>query len=707
MGTTLPLFRMMKWLPPALLAVGACKLAWSADAAPMVPDTSNWACKFCAFDYGWKGYLDAGIIGVNNSDYWFGRYNGLYRSGVHPLFDGELRYRDEGGRYLDVVADRLGLMSRSLSVEAGRQGRVEFKGSFQGIPDYRYRDAYTPFLGSGSSHLTLPENWVPGDTPAQMSNLDDSLRRVGVRQKREVYGLGLRLFAPNTRWTFDVNYRHDRQTGNQITGANFLTTSSLLLSSIDYDTDQVDAGAQYVGNKWHVRFGYYGSFFHDADNALTWSNPFNPFAAGADVGRMSTAPDNSFHQLSVSGAWQLSPVTRLMASAAVGEALQDDNFIPYTINPDISTPALPRNSLDGRIDTGNYVIRLTTTPVDKLSLVAEVTEDRRDNKTSSDSYRQVVSDLYVGETLINLPYSFDRTRARVIVNIPVSRLAKLEFGGEGERYDRSNQIVGRTETVTGWGELRSTISDKFGFSFKYDSSHRSVDDIRDLSDVYVVENPLLMRFDMAERDRDHLMATVSYTPLQTVSFGLSAEHSEDDYDHSSVGLTQARNTNISLTGNWTPTKDTSLYVYLTRQLISAKQAGSQTVSLPDWFARTSDRVSSVGIGSQWKNVVPQLDLGANAYYSYTTEGINIDNGSSGVAQFPRNTFRSLGLRFFAKYQISPKSSLRFDVWHENYSTRDWALDGVGVDTIPTVLSLGIDSPDYRINEVVLSYRYTF
>ena len=388
-------------------------------------------------------------------------------------------------------------------------------------------------------------------------------------------------------------------------------------------------------------------------------------------------------------------------------AVQDDAFIPATINPNLQPAALPRTSLDGRVDTANYSVRLTSTPIRRLSLTAEYVEDRHDDKTSQAAYQQIGTDVFIGGTQVNLPYSFDRTTSRLIVDYRLLRVLKFEFGGKSQRYDRSYAAVGRTYTTSGWGEIRTTFSSRYGFSFKYERSHRTVGDYQEIQNIFPMENPLLRKFDMADRIRRQILASAYFLPIPSVSLGLSLENAKDDYSRSAVGLTSAQDYDLNLTANWTPAPDASLYVYLARQIISADQASSQSGSVADWYGHTSDWVNSVGLGGRWKGVLPKLDVGADGIFSYTREAVAVRLGSPGIPQFPDNTVRELSLRLFSRYHLSPHSSLQLDYGYERYLTTDWALNGVQPATIPNALTLGVVSPSYRVNLIALSYRYTF
>ena len=696
------------------LAFGVQSALAGAQEQPAPPDTSIWKCDVCPADTGTTGYVGVGILGANGTDDQFGKFSGLHHDDPYLLLDGVVRYRGTDAEYFDLDGSlfnldgqRIAARAPYLSVDGGKQGLIELKASYDEIPYYPYAGALTPFLGIGSSRLTLPANWVTAASTQQMTTLPESLHEASLRQKRQIADLGGRLLLDQSHWTFDLNFRHDKQDGEKVSGANFLTTTSLLAAPVNYSTDQVDAGAQYSRDNWQFRLCYYGSFFHNADAAITWDNPFTPFGAGANVGRMSVAPDNSFNQFSLTGGWQIVPSTRLMGSFAFGEASQNDTFIPSTINPGITTQPLPRSNLDGSIDTYNYTVRLTSRPIDRLSITADWVDDRRDNKTAQAPYSQVVTDVFVASTLFNLPYSFDRTTGRVLADLAVASAAKVELGFKGEHYDTTYQSVAKTDTSEGWLEVHTSMSSKYGFSLKYDHSRRTIDEFQTAPTVIAVENPLLRRFDLADRTRDELLGTGYIVPVQSLSLGLSAERHHDDYNRSEIGLTAAHDFSVTLSATWTASQNASLQAYATRQVISADQAGSQNGGPADWFAHTADEVNSGGLSGQIKNIKPNLNVGANVYASYTRESINIDVGTPNIAGFPDNTFRDVGLRLFANYRFNEKSSIRFDYWHERYRTQDWALDGVAPATIVNALMLGITSPNFTVDQLSVSYRYDF
>jgi hypothetical protein len=88
-------------------------------------DISKWECKFCAFEVGHSGYVDAGVGYVSDDSFKFGEYTGLTRKDSYLIGGALYGYRDKDARYLELDARNLGLDSRSIEVEGGKQGTYE------------------------------------------------------------------------------------------------------------------------------------------------------------------------------------------------------------------------------------------------------------------------------------------------------------------------------------------------------------------------------------------------------------------------------------------------------------------------------------------------------------------------------------------------------------------------------------------------------
>jgi hypothetical protein len=59
------------------------------------------------------------------------------------------------------------------------------------------------------------------------------------------------------------------------------------------------------------------------------------------------------------------------------------------------------------------------------------------------------------------------------------------------------------------------------------------------------------------------------------------------------------------------------------------------------------------------------------------------------------------------YGLTDRLDVTFSWWYERFDSSDWALDGIAPATLPTILALGAEPWEYRVNYVGASVRYYF
>ena len=690
----------------AVLGVLPLSCMSAADGVAPAPDVSAWMCASCPFDYRWSGTGSLGFSGVTSGDYRFGGYSGYDHKGLYLAADGNAAFRNKDGYFFDVAGGNLGLDSRWIDLQGGRQGLLEWHGLFREIPQFQFDTAQTPFRGAGGTIQTLPANWIYGGSTAQMTALPAALQPVGISNRRRSVDLGADFTPRASNWDLLFDFRHDSRTGTGITGASFLTTSAQLAAPLDYQTDQIDASVGYSQDTWQVRAGYYGSFFSDGNAALEWTNPFMPILPGTAQGRMSVAPSNAFNQLSLTGGWQILRSTRIMASFAYGREMQDAAFIPVTINSTLTTTPSPAGNLDGVVDTGNYVLRVTSAPLRHLSLTGEYLIDRRDNRTSQNVYQQVNTDTFVGAAQTNRPYSFDREDAKLNAAYRIAPQLKLQAGGEQERFDRSFRAALRTRTSSVWGEISSSLNSGLDLSAKYSRARRQFESYQSAAPMGVADNPLLRQADLANRTREQWLVTAAYTLSSKLGIDLILQRNDDKYGDSPIGLTADKDYSGTLDASWKPADKISADAYVTRQYIKSEQAGSQSFSVADWSGSNDVVVDTLGFSGRWHDVFPGIDLGTSYSFSYSRESIAVATGTA-ETPFPNNTVNNMAAKLWSRYHINPRCTVRLDYAYERLNTADWALDGVEPSTVSNLLALGVNSPRYKVNVLGMRFQYAF
>lgn len=699
----------MRTQPAKLFFALLLGLAAPGLLAAAEPDTSRWKCRSCTTPEGWELSTDVGAIYVSDDAPKFGEYTGLEEEGGYADLNLDVRRWGSAGRYLELTGTDLALDSRYLGFEAGRQGTWSASAFWDEIPQFRYDTTRTPFLGAGSGWQTLPEGWVAAPNTRRMTALGDSLRGIDIERERETLGLGAELL-PWRELKLSADFRHQERDGSRIQGASLLTAAAQLAAPVDYSTDEIELAAAYGRPNWNAELRYYGSFFEDDTQRLAWDSPYTPIL-GADRGRLAGAPESDFQQVSLSGAWQLARRTTLSGSAALGRIEQDQAFLPYTVNRDLTTPALPRRSFDGEVDTTNYSVRLNSSPWRRLKLNAEYRYDERDNGSPQDTYQYVVTDVILGAPVTNLPYSYERDVYEVSAELSVLRKplwiidrARVEAGFKHEEMDRDFQERRQTENDRYWGKIRLNLGPLLEGYYLYAYEERDGSEYETLEDLTAPQNPLMRKYHLADRERDIYEVRLTSSPVEIASFGFTSRFAYDDYEESAVGLIEADDRSFTFDATFALADNVSLYGAYTWERIDSEQAGSQSFGQPDWRGSAQDQFDTVIVGLDLPEITDRIDLRVD--YTYTRSvGETAMNVSGLDRPFPDLRTRLHSVRASLDYAWRDNLDVTFGYWYERYATDDWALDRVRPATVPNLLSLGAQSYDYSVNTVFLGFTY--
>jgi MtrB/PioB family decaheme-associated outer membrane protein len=693
-----------RWLLVTLcLPFSMCTVADTTEAEiPAGVDISGWVCKYCVFEEGWSGEVEGGAGYVSDDSFKFGEYNGLQDKGAYPIANGSARYRDENADYLNLRVRNLGLDTRSVGMEGGRQGTYKLFLDYDEIPHRISDSARTPYRGNDS--LRLPSNWVPAGSTAGMTELNADLQDVDLETKRKRLGVGVSII-PAKKWETAVTVRHEVKDGQKATAGSFFFNAAQLVEPVDYVTDEVEASATYTTRKWQSKLAYYGSFFNNHNDSLKWQNAYNPIVPGQDTGQLALPPDNHFNQILMSSGYQLSERTRVNGDVALGRMEQNEDLLAATINPNLSV-ALPESSANAKVNTMTADLKVDTAVSSKLRLNAAYRYNDRDNKTPSKNWDWVSNDAFVAAARKNLPYSFTDNTVNLGGEYRIDKVTKVNAGYDFEQKDRTHQEVNRTKENTFWGKVGVRARDNIDFAFKAAHADRSNSDYHSVNETQPPENPLMRKYNLADRQRDSASLNAGFIPHERISIGMSVDLAQDNYSNSELGLTKSRETSYNTDASVILTDVTSLHLFASWQRIKSEQAGSVTFSTPDWSAKNNDTFDSYGIGVKHQLIKDKLDVGADYVLSRSTGKVNVDNGTPG-ADFPDLKTDLDSVKLYGDYHLKKDLTLHAAYWYEHYNSKDWMLDGVNPDTIPNVISLGEDSPDYNVHAVMMSVRYRF
>ena len=672
------------------------------------PDTSTWACARCPFPSGYEAGYSAGATHVSDDAAHFGDATGYDEEGGYLNLDGDGSYVGDGGHRLRFTVEDLGLDSRVLRLDGGQQGTFDYYAGLSQLPRRDFDTTQTVFSATGSDTLTLPSGWMRAGLTSGFTALDGSLFQRDIESDRTTIEIGGR-YIPMDRFDVFADYRRTERDGLEIQGASFFTTTSLLPRPFDYQTDEVDVGVRYGGERSTVKLAYYGSYFKDRNLLVRWENPFTSVAGGA-VGALAQPPDSSFQQFLVSGNYRTDWYgTVISYSAATGVMEQDDPLVAYTTNPNLTTVPRPRISLDGQVDTTNLALTVTAKPHPRARVKLAYRFDERDNGTPVEQWNRVIVDSFnAGGLETNVPYSFERTRLNLRADLDVTSGVRLAAGFDTTELERDFQEVAEQDEDSGWGQLSWKPNAYVDLRAKAGNAKREVDRYDTELAMSLGQNPLMRKYHLAYRYRKFAELSVAASvPEQPVSVGASVRFADDSYSQSQLGLLAADDLRIAADLSWAVSDTSSVYLMAAKDDIDSEQAGSESFQAPDWRATHADEFVTFGGGYRVEGLRERFDLEIDYTHGAGESRINVTAASAGFSRLPdlESTLDSLRVRL--RYRATERLEGHLDFRYERFEADDWALEGVEPATIPNVLSLGADPYDYDVVLIGVGVRYYF
>lgn len=662
---------------------------------------ADWLCALCPTGNGWELELDVGPALVSDDDYRFGNVTGLDADGGYLFSDLYARYRDDNANYLVADGYLRGSAALGLFLRAGKQSRYELTADYQKIPRRLHGNTASPYIGTND--LTLPGGWVTASTTQGMSGLATSLVTTPIGNDFKWFGLGID-YQLNPAWDISVSFARREEQGRNRFGGGFLFNAIELASPVDYVTNNLDASIALTRETWQARLSYFGSTFENENAGVDWDNAYSvPFTVTR--GAASLEPDNDAHRIAISGALRLPARTTLNASASVGRMTQDTALLSYTTDASIPTQPLPVSSADAEVETSSINLRATSSAWRKVTLEAQFRADRHDNKTPINQYNYVITDTTpAGTPVVNSAYDYERSEAKLRAEYRPWRPLTLSAGLASKQVDRAGQERDRTETDKLWAGLRLRARGFLTFNVDAFDESRDGSDYGLLDNPAAPQNPLLRKYNMADRDRDGARVQLSLLGLPNTDLSLEYETLNDDYDHSAIGLKSAESQRFGIDAAYVFDSMASTYLSLSNEITRSSQQNSQSFATADWAATNRDEFTMAVLGYQHRALLERFDLVFE--YSWDRSRGRIENNTSGLrTAFPELEGRRDMVRVGVEFPYRDNLQFGIDYFYERVRNDDWALDGVAPDTIPTLLSLGASAWNYTNNVVYLNVRY--
>lgn len=676
----------------------------------------------------------------------YGQYNGLRRDGAKLLLDVDIKKRDDkSGTWTVLQGRNLGLENRELNATYQKQGDWRVSAGYNAITHNDPLTINTGLLNAGTSSPSVGLLVSPGSG----TNLNLSTKREGI-------SLGGAKWI-NPHLLFELDFKNETKEGSRLSGRGIAcgayssvynvcgaasgtaallasTTGGMLLlpEPINNTIKQIDAKLSYSNNGLKLNGGYYGSFFTNDNGSLNPrvnGNLLNPNGSILNTGvapgssllgflqqPMALSPDNQAHKFYVAGSYAFTPTTRANFKYAYTRATQNASFA------DMGLTGAPAGigSLDGVVNSTLAQFGVTARPMPKLSLLANVRYEDKEDKTPIASYVVTGANNLGITTFTNNPHSSKKLNGKLEASylLPENYRATLGVDYQSVNRDRPvstaliDGLSGLREDTHELGyraEIRRSMSETLNAAVGYSHSKRDGSSWLSLAPGFpavsdaAIYNPYgVFPSTLEDRKRDKFKVSADWTPSEELSVQLMAEDGKDRYTApTEQGLRDTGMRSYGVDAVWKLSDKWKITGYWdhARQTLQVNNVG--------YLAALKNVNNSVAIGFVG-NPSGKYEVGANLSYMNDNNRYqqSLSSGSALVGGgLPDVDYRVTMLKLYSKYALEKNADIRFDLVHQRARIKQWTWENNGTPFVYSDNSSVSLQPNQNVTFVGVTYIY--
>lgn len=650
----------------------------------------------------------------------FGQYNGMKKSRGQLIFDIDVTKRDDAtGTWTNIDGRNLGTDNRELRFSQQKQGDWRYFFEY-GELERNYSNTINTYVsGIGTSNLVVTTVGNPAATPtaAGLKAAQGTGSNEYLKTTRRNLGLGVdKWLTPNLQ--LEASFKNEDKKGARIFGQGdacsatrygcTLTTGYILLlpEPISSVTRQFEMKLNYADDKLTLGGGYYGSFFVNNFGALnttiaTPTNMWNPNGSrlNATTGNvtplmqmpLALPPDNQAHQLSLAGTYAITPTTRATFKYAYTHATQKESF------DGMGLVGGTRGALDAVVDTTVAQVGLTSRPMPKLSLVANLRYEQKSDKTPIDKYRTTVTtSAPVGLTNTNNPGSHTKIKGKLEASYQLPAGYRATGGidydfrdlgrptGTNDTSGQASAIRAKNDEIGVRAEVRKSLSESLNGAVSYGQSSRNgskwMTATNGLAPTVAEGNLQGAGFNLfplfwMDLKREKLKASLDWAATYNLSFQASADVAAEHYFAPSMrGARDGKTTGLNLDAAYTLTDNWKMNGWYSRGDTILDVNGSTGA----YMAGLRQLGHNLGLGVRGAPT-GKLEVGADFTFSYEVNrtATGVIGASTQPNALPAAAFRQLNLNIFGKYALDKSADIRVNLAHQRYYSNEWFWNNNG------------------------------
>ena len=539
-----------------------------------------------------NGLFDVGFRGTSSDgdEARYERYRDL-RNGAATLFT---MGRNTDQYRFNANFSNVGYRDQLFGAEYS-SAKVTISGLYNGIPLNYYFDAPLIWTGDGRGRFTLDSavrNAVQGPTnaaadgtavgvpcapglgpttcnattsaqaKANRSFYNNLLLPDDMSVLRSITAVSL-TYRANPALAIRTDFSSTGRDGEMPWAASFaFNNANLLPVPIDHRNNELKLNTEWVNPKGMFRLDYWGSFFDNTVQTLTWDNPiratdfnnglvppngpYDPSAYtngnGPAFGQMALWPSNTLNSAGATGMFRLLPQTTVNGNVTLTYMRQNESLLPWSLNTSInndlvlsafpSLRQLPRASAEASVNALNAQFTVNSRATSFLTLTARYRYNEHDNNTPHFDGREYVRFDGVPEELADNPltphveglseyFQISRRNFDASGSFRLREFGSLKVGYANEQYDREGRGFSDVSENVFRLAYDANLFERATVRVTFDAGQRRGDGFI-ISGVDYEEGPGgtqpgLRYYDEADRDRTKAAVIFSVNPVPMAS----------------------------------------------------------------------------------------------------------------------------------------------------------------------------------------------
>jgi MtrB/PioB family decaheme-associated outer membrane protein len=636
------------------------------------------------------------------------------------LEDLQLRiFRPDQSYSTSISGSKWGQEDQEFSLRSGRLGLWEFGFDWDQIPHVFSTNAR--FLPTETSRGVFT---LPTARPALV--LYNSAPDREISERWDSARIFLKL-SPTPDLELKAEYTRIRKDGDRPFGMAFGSPGSNhfeILEPIEQTIHDFRIKGTWARENWQLQFAYTLSVFQNDLDAVRADNPcfgaVAPAGCGAAsaaapaTGQTSLAPNNMANSFTLGGGVNLPMRTRVNANFSYTLMLQNDDFLPHTINP-LLTPnkdlVLPQGSLNGNVQTYLLNLSATSRPITPLTLSLKYRFFALDDNSDAITFPGVaVNDLSVSPARRAHRHEYLRQGAgldgRWQFPPPVPVALTLGTGWDQWRRNEvseatiTNEYSGKAAldaTPWEWLLIRASYIPSWRRLNEYVTQAHAEHSVVEDETVTTGQSLLLRKFHEADFNRNKAELMFQIMPVDTLTITPTLSYSNTDYIDSPLGMQQTDGWSAGVDVSWTPFERVTLsagYVHDVNfnKMRSRSRPATGTTALDfvdyDWISVMTDTFDTIYAGVKATIIPRVLDLRFNGSYAYALGRVENRNPTAPVSGTDAQDFSArakpmpafedelLRLETSLAYHFLKNWTAKFSYVFESFTKHDWRTDNL-------------------------------